>query len=154
MTELLHSLVDELTKKEFLENLPEVGLELIKTIQLESFLKLCDYYGSSRLHPPKMITINHKLVTLIGLEDATALCKEYGGDHINLPKCKELITVARDKKILQCINMEGLCNREIAIKFQITSRHVTNIRAKIKQSIKPKKLSLTTKETSWTQSKH
>lgn len=145
MTELLHSLVEELTEKEFLENLPEIGLQLIKTIQLESFLKLCDYYGSSRLRPPKTMSINHKLIGIIGREDAIALCQEYGGEFINLPKCAMLQVFARKKKILKSIKEEGLSNREVGIKFQISSRYVTKIKTATKQSIK---------ETPWTQSKH
>jgi len=64
------------------------------------------------------------LVDVIGLDAAKKIIEIFGGESIYVPKAESVIRMVRDRSIYKDFKEKGYHYREIAARYNLTTRHV------------------------------
>ena len=120
---------------EFLDKLPETLKTMIRLTDLTTTLAIVNQYGGSELKLPtfKMCNDRHELAHLIGFNNLKQLCQYWNGDNIYIPYAHEYAAFLKHEKILQ--DSEKLNNRELAKKYNISSRWVRELKRRSKIAV-------------------
>lgn len=106
--------------------LPGSLQELAEDIGLDATLKLAEAYPSIPFYIPAKAEENHPIAGLIGMQAFEDLVRIYSGDTIKLAKVD-----AAQRQIKHCmlkrLKKEGASNRQVAILFQYSLRHVERL---------------------------
>lgn len=106
--------------------LPETIKFLIKIIGIDKAMLLVDRFGGTQVYIAKKINPNSSVAKLIGIETLKKLSKEYCcGSYLNIPKANSLQLALRNQEIRE-LN-KSLSARELAIKFNLSSRQITRV---------------------------
>lgn len=110
------------------EALPQVARELVRVIGLDATLALCEARGGLPLAVPMRLAPDGTLIVEIGSLAAEKLIAEFGGNRIEVPKLTALAASRRDELIRDALRA-GRSTAEIALRFNLTTRHIRRIRA-------------------------
>ncbi|AEJ01260.1 Mor transcription activator domain protein [Nitrosomonas sp. Is79A3] len=105
--------------------LPGILLEISELIGIKATLKLVAKYGGVRLYVPKTLRPDHDLVEIIGRESAEYMTDRFGGEVLEIPKATLANTALRNISIRQ--EYSFLSQRQLALKYQTTERHIRRI---------------------------
>lgn len=105
------------------EYFPESVQYLITVIGLHSALILVKNKGGAHIEIPKRARERHWLADLIGMDDFNKLALAYGSTMLEIPRCANLLRLARNIKMLQD-KRAGATNSQLALKFQMTERRI------------------------------
>lgn len=107
--------------------LPDSLQEMAAVIGFGGVLALVREYGGVRLYVPRTLPAEHILITLLGTAAAQRLAAEYGGrEHFDIPRAEGLMRAVRNRRI-RADRAAGLSLRELALKYRLTERAVSNI---------------------------
>lgn len=110
-----------------IEDLPATLREMAALIGLPHTLTLVRHYGGTRLYVPREATPEHLLARLVGFEAMARLCQHYGsGEHFDIPRALDATIAVRNREIRRQAQM-GKSQRELALAYRMTERHVRNI---------------------------
>ena len=76
---------------------------------------------------PKNISPEHPLAELIGLDSLGKLAVEIGGEMFPVPRCLAAMQGLRDSMIRNEYYLDGLSQRKLAIKYNLTERRIRSI---------------------------
>ncbi|AZN69290.1 hypothetical protein DX910_14550 [Acinetobacter haemolyticus] len=124
---------------EFLDKLPETLQTMVRLTDLTTTLAIVEHFGGSELKLPtlKMVNDRHELAHLIGFNNLKQLCQYWNGDNIYIPYASEYAKFLRDEKILH--DSKRMTDRELAKKYNISSRWVREIRRRSRKPQEVKK---------------
>lgn len=87
---------------------------------------LVEHFGGVSLYIPAKVRADHPLASIIGLDTAQRVCAEFGGVTVGIPRHAGLQRNARNAQIF-FDHEQGMSNRELARKYQLTDRHIRSI---------------------------
>ncbi len=106
--------------------LPELTQQLIELIGLPATLKLTQKFGGLPLYIPIQPERANLLAQVLPADKIRLLCERFGGETIgSIPK--GLLTAFRDQSIRYRKQHEYATNRQLAIEYHLTQRHIINI---------------------------
>lgn len=111
---------------------PSSILELINVIGVSDTYRITQAHGGTRIYIPKKIPPS-KCDLSISYEGVSALQKGYGGETIEIPKSSSIDRFIRNLTISKMID-EGCSAKVIAKKFNLSVRHVNNIKAHLENA--------------------
>lgn len=76
-----------------------------------------------------------EIAEIIGLENMMKLVEQFGGTYIKIPKCEGVIRQIRDNKIRELYDTDKYTIRDLALKFKLTDRRISDILSKIDEDI-------------------
>jgi Mor family transcriptional regulator len=105
---------------------PGVFKEIKEKMGCEVTAKLVAQYGGTTIYIPQKIKIEHPLCQLLGREISQQLSSEFGGllVDINREVAEER---ARRNKMIREDHAAGMSQREAALKYKLTTRHIREI---------------------------
>ncbi|MBF0139811.1 MAG: hypothetical protein HQL74_05975 [Magnetococcales bacterium] len=106
--------------------LPETAIRLVEVIGTTAALALIQEFGGVEIDIPRKVGPEHRLASLVGLEAARELVAHWGGDRLYVPKADHAVRCVRNQEMIRGYDA-GLSEREIALEYRITSRHVRRI---------------------------
>ena len=83
-----------------------------------------------------------KVAGLIGLEAAFRLVEGFGGTYISVPKCEGLLREIRNNEILRLYDTGEYTRRDLALKFNLTTRQIDNVLNQARTDVPPPLLKL------------
>lgn len=100
--------------------------ELNSVIGLDATLKLVKKFGGIKIWIPKKPKSGHQYELLIGEEAFKKLTAYYGDTYLDVDKCVKVLQAHRNQQILA--DSEDLSDSQLALKYNLTMRHITRIR--------------------------
>ncbi|WP_328184657.1 Mor transcription activator family protein [Marinobacter sp. OP 3.4] len=109
--------------------LPTSLKELIDVIGLEATQALVSVYGGTRLTVPAKMRDDHPLAELLGVEAARTLSQHYALERVDVPTGSAATKAARNRKMREEHQVEGISVRRLALRYRLTERRVWEILA-------------------------
>jgi Mor family transcriptional regulator len=100
--------------------------ELITLVGEEAFIKLAGVFGGEKYYVGATEAAVRKLTIVMGSEPAKKMIDAYSGGWIDVPKYTAAAIILRDKQIIQDCDA-GLSIRQLARKYELTARHISNV---------------------------
>ncbi|MBK6587957.1 MAG: hypothetical protein IPG22_06540 [Acidobacteria bacterium] len=94
---------------------------------------LCGWYGGRKVYIPKTESAGHHIAKVIGLRQMAALVRAFGGTDIFVPKDWHSRRLRRDRVVRDLLR-RGLSTQAIALKTNLTTAHVCNIRNSLEET--------------------
>lgn len=76
-----------------------------------------------------------EVAELIGLDNTMLLVERWGGGYIVVPKCEELRREIRDNEIRALYDAGGVTIRELAVKYNLTTRTINTVLGKENEDV-------------------
>lgn len=83
-------------------------------------------FGGTRLYIADSERSRQRLTVIIGDELTEKIISQYKGASLNLPKMSTIEIEKRKQAIIED-HKNGLSNRDLAMKYDMTDRHIRNI---------------------------
>ena len=112
-------------------NYPGVLQDIVLLVGEEVTAKLIAERGGSSVYIPIKINSDHYLYQLLGEECANFLVDEFAGLNIEIPRAAVLQRIERNRNIL-LDHEAGMSHKDLAIKYQVTTRWIRSIVPKVK----------------------
>jgi len=113
-------------------NYPGVFQDISQIVGEEAAAKLSAQYGGTRLYIPITLKTEHPLVQLLGQQTAQQLVDEFSAITVEIPRAFIRI-IARRNELIIADRDDGMSQRQLAIKYQLTERTIR----KITKSVSP-----------------
>ena len=128
-----HPSWDEFARFICLEDVPENGRIIIKTIGIDASIELFKRSGGQHINIPRTSQRDcdrlRKLVSLIGFDAAEKLISMYSGTMLYVPKCSQALSNARNRMIISLYD-GGVSINSLSQQFSISDRRVEIILSK------------------------
>lgn len=112
------------------DHLPAFAVEMMDVMGEEPALKLIVALGGAKLDVPeptqRRSTRFERLAEIVGGDAASAFVDRWGGIELQVPKCSHALRLLRNRSIVQGY-LDGLRPNELAVKFDLTRRHIFKI---------------------------
>lgn len=106
---------------------PSVKL-LAQVIGLKATLSLItEYHPRSRIYIPLVINETHRISACIGLHASAKLSECYGGTSLSFPLCSAYRKAIQRNKLIIADRTAGLSIDQLAVKYQLSTRHIRRI---------------------------
>jgi len=100
--------------------------DLLNLIGEDAFTRLCTVFGGTRLHISNSVRSRQRLNVIVGENLAEKVIFHYQGISLTLPMLSSLEIRKRHQAIIQD-HENGMSNRDIALKYDLTDRQVRRI---------------------------
>lgn len=92
----------------------------------DAFTRLCAVFGGTRLHVSNSIRSRQRLNVIVGKDNAEKIIFDYQGIALTLPMLSSLEIKKRHQAIIKDFE-NGMSQRDIAMKYDLTDRQVRRI---------------------------
>jgi len=104
--------------------------DLLDLIGENAFTRLCMVFGGTRLHISNSERSLQRLTVVVGSVNARKIITHFQGELITMPKLCSHATAKRHQSIINDLS-QGMTEREVAIKYDMTGRAVRRIKNKV-----------------------
>ncbi|SEN35959.1 Mor transcription activator family protein [Nitrosomonas marina] len=99
---------------------------LLSLIGEGAFTRLCMVFGGTRLYISDTKRSRQRLTVIVGEELAEKIMFHYKSACLNLPKLS-VLEIERRKQAIIDDHKKGMSHRDLAMKYDVTDRHIRNI---------------------------
>ncbi len=92
----------------------------------DAFTRLCMVFGGTRLYIADSERSRQRLTVIVGEASAEKVISQYKGQSLNLPRLSTL-EIEKRKQAIIADHQNGMSNRDLAMKYEMTDRHIRNI---------------------------
>lgn len=92
----------------------------------DAFTRLCMVFGGTRLYIADSERSRQRLTVIIGETLTEKMITQYKGQSLNFPRLSTL-EIEKRKQAIIADHQNGMSNRDLAMKYEMTERHIRNI---------------------------